>query len=91
LQLRRDVADETMIRVTSSAVGTPGDHDVGTNALHLCGEARRETRQESSIAEIVAKFSVWEAEENWLVHAEGGGGASSLVTSRFDERIALRS
>ena len=88
LQLRRDVADHTVVRVAGTAVGTPGDHDVGAQALDFFRDAFGEPRHQAAIADVVAEFSVGEAEENGRSGAEGGGRALRLVGTRVRERVA---
>src|SRR5262245_32237009 len=56
LQLRRDVAHQAMVRVSCSTIGTPRHHDFGTQALDLLRDAIRESREQRTIAEIVAKL-----------------------------------
>src|SRR5438270_11753148 len=68
-----------MIRVSVSAVGSPGDDDVRLEPRDLLCDAIDHAEVQRAITEVVAEFPVGEAEEDGRIGAERGCRAPGFV------------
>jgi hypothetical protein len=69
LELRNDAAHDAVIRMASSSIRSPRDHDIGMQPLQLFGDALGDSIDERPIAGVVTELAVGKSEKDRRLYA----------------------